>query len=94
MRFVKPIDIEMINVLAKNSRLFSHIRRECNSRWSGISCGRSTKFIRKINRTFTTWFTRLFYSQATQQEALEDLGLDTKGIEEKIINFIAKQDNL
>lgn len=35
-----------------------------------------------------------FIPQATQQEALKDLGLDSKGIEEKILNFIAKQDNL
>ena len=35
-----------------------------------------------------------FIPQATQQEALADLGLDTKGIEEKILNFIAKQGNL
>ena len=35
-----------------------------------------------------------FIPQATQQEALKDLGLDAKGIEEKILHFIAKQDNL
>ncbi len=29
-----------------------------------------------------------FIPQATQQEALADLGLDTKGIEEKILNCV------
>ena len=34
-----------------------------------------------------------FIPQATQQEALKDLGLDSKGIEENILSFIQKTSN-
>lgn len=94
MRFVKPIDIEMINVLAKTHDYLVTLEENAIQGGAGSAVAEVLNSSGKSTALLQLGLPDYFIPQATQQEALEDLGLDTKGIEEKIINFIAKQDNL
>lgn len=94
MRFVKPIDIEMINVLAQTHDYLVTLEENAIQGGAGSAVAEVLNSSGKSTALLQLGLPDYFIPQATQQEALEDLGLDTKGIEEKIINFIAKQDNL
>lgn len=94
MRFVKPIDIEMINVLAQTHDYLVTLEENAIQGGAGSAVSEVLNSSGKSTALLQLGLPDYFIPQATQQEALEDLGLDTKGIEEKIINFIAKQDNL
>ncbi|PRM46732.1 1-deoxy-D-xylulose-5-phosphate synthase [Haemophilus influenzae] len=94
MRFVKPIDIEMINMLAQTHDYLVTLEENAIQGGVGSAVSEVLNSSGKSTALLQLGLPDYFIPQATQQEALEDLGLDTKGIEEKIINFIAKQDNL
>lgn len=90
MRFVKPIDIERINVLAQTHLVT--LEENANSRWSGIICIWSTKFIRrKSTALLQTWFAKIIFIPQTTRRSIGSWIESQKGIEEKILNFIAKQ---
>ena len=94
MRFVKPIDIEMINVLAQTHDYLVTLEENAIQGGAGSAVAEVLNSSGKSTALLQLGLPDYFIPQATQQEALADLGLDTKGIEEKILNFIAKQDNL
>ena len=94
MRFVKPIDIEMINVLAQTHDYLVTLEENAIQGGAGSSVAEVLNSSGKSTALLQLGLPDYFIPQATQQEALKDLGLDSKGIEEKILNFIAKQDNL
>ncbi len=94
MRFVKPIDIEMINVLAQTHDYLVTLEENAIQGGAGSAVAEVLNSSGKSTALLQLGLPDYFIPQATQQEALKDLGLDSKGIEEKIINFIAKQDNL
>ena len=94
MRFVKPIDIEMINVLAQTHNYLVTLEENAIQGGAGSAVAEVLNSSGKSTSLLQLGLPDYFIPQATQQEALKDLGLDSKGIEEKILNFIAKQDNL
>ena len=94
MRFVKPIDIEMINVLAQTHDYLVTLEENAIQGGAGSAVAEVLNSSGKSIALLQLGLPDYFIPQATQQEALKDLGLDSKGIEEKILNFIAKQDNL
>lgn len=94
MRFVKPIDIEMINVLAQTHNYLVTLEENAIQGGAGSAVAEVLNSSGKSTALLQLGLPDCFIPQATQQEALKDLGLDSKGIEEKILNFIAKQDNL
>jgi len=94
MRFVKPIDIEMINVLAQTHDYLVTLEENAIQGGAGSAVAEVLNSSGKSSALLQLGLPDYFIPQATQQEALKDLGLDSKGIEEKILNFIAKQDNL
>ena len=94
MRFVKPIDIEMINVLAQTHDYLVTLEENTIQGGAGSAVAEVLNSSGKSTALLQLGLPDYFIPQATQQEALKDLGLDSKGIEEKILNFIAKQDNL
>ena len=94
MRFVKPIDIEMINVLAQTHDYLVTLEENAIQGGAGSAVAEVLNSSGKSTALLQLGLPDYFIPQATQQEALKDLGLDSKGIEEKILNFIAKQDNL
>ena len=94
MRFVKPIDIEIINVLAQTHDYLVTLEENAIQGGAGSAVAEVLNSSGKLTALLQLGLPDYFIPQATQQEALKDLGLDSKGIEEKILNFIAKQDNL
>ena len=94
MRFVKPIDIEMINVLAQTHDYLVTLEENAIQGGAGSAVAEVLNSSGKSTALLQLGLPDYFIPQATQQEALKDLGLDSKGIEEKILNFITKQDNL
>ena len=94
MRFVKPIDIEMINVLAQTHDYLVTLEENAIQGGAGSAVSEVQNSSGKSTALLQLGLPDYFIPQATQQEALKDLGLDSKSIEEKILNFIAKQDNL
>ena len=94
MRFVKPIDIEMINVLAQTHDYLVTLEENAIQGGAGSAVAEVLNSSGKSTALLQLGLPDYFIPQATQQEALKDLGLDAKGIEDKILNFIAKQDNL
>ena len=94
MRFVKPIDIEMINVLAQTHDYLVTLEENAIQGGAGSAVAEVLNSSGKSTALLQLGLPDYFIPQATQQEALKDLRLDSKGIEDKILNFIAKQDNL
>ena len=94
MRFVKPIDIEMINVLAQTHDYLVTLEENAIQGGAGSAVAEVLNSSGKSTALLQLGLPDYFIPQATQQEALKDLGLDSKGIEEKILHFIEKQDNL
>ena len=90
MRFVKPIDIEMINVLAQTHDYLVTLEENAIQGGAGSAVAEVLNSSGKSTALLQLGLPDYFIPQATQQEALKDLGLDSKGIEEKILNFIAK----
>ena len=94
MRFVKPIDIEIINVLAQTHDYLVTLEENAIQGGAGSAVAEVLNLSGKSTALLQLGLPDYFIPQATQQEALKDLGLDSKGIEEKILNFIEKQGNL
>ena len=94
MRFVKPIDIEMINVLAQTHDYLVTLEENAIQGGAGSAVAEVLNSSGKSTALLQLGLPDYFIPQATQQEALKDLGLDSKGIEEKILHFIEKQGNL
>ena len=94
MRFVKPIDIEMINVLAQTHDYLVTLEENAIQGGAGSAVAEVLNSSGKSTALLQLGLPDYFIPQATQQEALKDLGLDSKGIEAKILHFIEKQGNL
>ena len=94
MRFVKPIDIEMINVLAQTHDYLVTLEENAIQGGAGSAVAEVLNSSGKSTALLQLGLPDYFIPQATQQEALKDLGLDSKGIEEKILHYIDKQGNL
>ena len=93
MRFVKPIDIEMINVLAQTHDYLVTLEENAIQGGAGSAVSEVQNSSGKSTALLQLGLPDYFIPQATQQEALKDLGLDSKGIEENILSFIQKTSN-
>ena len=93
MRFVKPIDIEMINVLAQTHDYLVTLEENAIQGGAGSAVAEVLNSSGKSTALLQLGLPDYFIPQATQQEALKDLGLDAKGIEENILSFIQKTSN-
>ena len=93
MRFVKPIDIEMINVLAQTHDYLVTLEENTIQGGAGSAVAEVLNSSGKSTALLQLGLPDYFIPQATQQEALKDLGLDSKGIEENILSFIQKTSN-
>lgn len=93
MRFVKPIDIEMINVLAQTHDYLVTLEENAIQGGAGSAVAEILNSSGKSTALLQLGLPDYFIPQATQQEALKDLGLDSKGIEENILSFIQKTSN-
>ena len=93
MRFVKPIDIEMINVLAQTHDYLVTLEENAIQGGAGSAVAEVLNSSGKSTALLQLGLPDCFIPQATQQEALKDLGLDSKGIEENILSFIQKTSN-
>ena len=93
MRFVKPIDIEMINVLAQTHDYLVTLEENAIQGGAGSAVAAVLNSSGKSTALLQLGLPDYFIPQATQQEALKDLGLDSKGIEENILSFIQKTSN-
>ena len=94
MRFVKPIDIKIINVLAQTHDYLVTLEENAIQGGAGSAVAEELNSSGKSTALLQLGLPDYFIPQATQQEALKDLELDSKGIEDKILNFIEKQGNL
>ena len=88
MRFVKPIDIEMINVLAQTHDYLVTLEENAIQGGAGSAVTEVLNSSGKSTALLQLGLPDYFIPQATQQEALKDLGLDSKGIEEKILHLL------
>ena len=93
MRFVKPIDIEIINVLAQTHDYLVILEENAIQGGAGSAVAEVLNSSGKSTALLQLGLPDYFIPQATQQEALKDLGLDSKGIEENILSFIQKTSN-
>ena len=93
MRFVKPIDIEMINVLAQTHDYLVTLEENAIQGGAGSAVAEVLNSSGKSTALLQLGLPDYFIPQAAQQEALKDLGLDAKGIEENILSFIQKTSN-
>ncbi|WP_118861052.1 1-deoxy-D-xylulose-5-phosphate synthase [Haemophilus haemolyticus] len=93
MRFVKPIDIEVINVLAQTHDYLVTLEENAIQGGAGSAVAEVLNSSGKSTALLQLGLPDYFIPQATQQEALKDLGLDSKGIEENILSFIQKTSN-
>ena len=88
MRFVKPIDIEMINVLAQTHDYLVTLEENAIQGGAGSAVAEVLNSSGKSTALLQLGLPDYFIPQATRQEALADLGLDTKGIEEKFSTLL------
>ena len=90
MRFVKPLDTEMINVLAQTHDYLVTLEE------NAVQCGAGSAVAEVLNASgkphilLQLGLPDYFIPQGTQQEILHELKLDAEGIEQQILAFMAK----
>ncbi|OOH88428.1 1-deoxy-D-xylulose-5-phosphate synthase [Pasteurellaceae bacterium 15-036681] len=89
MRFVKPLDEQLIAELADSHELLVTLEENAIQGGAGSFVNEYLQSIGKIKPLVMLGIPDTFVPQSTQAEAYEDLGLDAKGIEEKIKNILA-----
>ncbi len=84
MRFVKPLDETLIAELAESHDLLVTLEENAIQGGAGSAVNEYLQKIGKIRPLVMLGIPDLFVPQATQAEAYADLGLDAKGINERI----------
>ena len=90
MRFVKPLDIELINELAKSHKCFVTVEDNAIAGGAGSAINEYLASQKLNIETLNIGLPDTFIKHGTQQEIHQELGLDAAGIEAKINEFIAK----
>ncbi|WP_068545601.1 1-deoxy-D-xylulose-5-phosphate synthase [Thalassotalea crassostreae] len=90
MRFVKPLDIELINELAKSHKCFVTVEDNAIAGGAGSAINEYLASQKLSIETLNIGLPDTFIKHGTQQEIHQELGLDAAGIEAKISEFIAK----
>ncbi len=90
MRFIKPLDEELIHELAASHQLL--VTLEENAIMGGAGSGVNEVLISKSQLTpvLNIGLPDRFIPQGSQEEIRSDLGLDTSGIEQQILRWLAK----
>ena len=83
----------MINVLAQTHDYLVTLEENAIQGGAGSAVAEVLNSSGKSTALLQLGLPDYFIPQATQQEALKDLGLDSKGIEENILSFIQKTSN-
>lgn len=84
MRFVKPLDEALIAELADSHELLVTLEENAIQGGAGSAVNEYLQKIGKIRPLVMLGIPDFFVPQATQPEAYADLGLDAKGIQQKI----------
>lgn len=84
MRFVKPLDENLIAELADSHELLVTLEENAIQGGAGSAVNEYLQKIGKIRPLVMLGIPDFFVPQATQPEAYADLGLDAKGIQQKI----------
>lgn len=84
MRFVKPLDENLISELADSHELLVTLEENAIQGGAGSAVNEYLQKIGKIRPLVMLGIPDFFVPQATQPEAYADLGLDVKGIQQKI----------
>ncbi|MDG2938788.1 1-deoxy-D-xylulose-5-phosphate synthase [Bisgaard Taxon 10/6] len=87
MRFVKPIDEKRILTVAQNHELIVTLEENAIQGGAGSAVAEVLNSHQKSTALLQLGLPDFFIPQGSQQEILADLGLDEKGIEEKIRHF-------
>ncbi|WP_025248104.1 1-deoxy-D-xylulose-5-phosphate synthase [Mannheimia varigena] len=87
MRFVKPLDEDLLQKMADSHELFVTLEENAIQGGAGSFVNEYLQNIGKIKPLVMLGISDFFVPQSTQPEAYADLGLDAKGIEAKIQKF-------
>ncbi|QIM68446.1 1-deoxy-D-xylulose-5-phosphate synthase [Basfia succiniciproducens] len=88
MRFVKPLDYERINELAKTHRTLVTLEENTIQGGAGSAVSEVVNIQQHHVNILHLGLPDEFVAQGTQQEVLKELKLDATGIEEQIKNFL------
>ncbi|QHB18473.1 1-deoxy-D-xylulose-5-phosphate synthase [Mannheimia pernigra] len=89
MRFIKPLDVTLIQKVAESHELLVTLEENAIQGGAGSSVNEYLQNIGKIRPLVMLGIPDFFVPQSTQAEAYADLGLDAKGIETKILQFMS-----
>ena len=84
MRFVKPLDEALVNELASTHRLLVSIEENMVQGGAGSAVAEYLNHVGIGNRLLQLGLPDRFIEQATQQQQLQEAGLDVQGIERQI----------
>ncbi|MFK5154190.1 1-deoxy-D-xylulose-5-phosphate synthase [Glaesserella parasuis] len=87
MRFAKPLDEALIAELADRHELLVTLEENALQGGAGSAVNEYLQHIGKIKPLLMLGIPDFFIQQATQAESYADLGLDAKGIEQKILSM-------
>lgn len=90
MRFVKPIDEDRILETAQSHKLIVTLEENAIQGGAGSAVAEVLNSHQENTALLQLGLPDFFIPQGTQQEIMTDLGLDAKGIEEKIQQFLKK----
>ncbi|MFY1027692.1 1-deoxy-D-xylulose-5-phosphate synthase [Actinobacillus seminis] len=93
MRFVKPLDTEQLQFLAKNHRTFVTVEENAVQGGAGSAVAEYLNAQQLEVKLLQLGLPDFFIPQGTQQEILADLQLDAAGIEQQIEKFLQKNKN-
>ncbi|MBF0785191.1 1-deoxy-D-xylulose-5-phosphate synthase [Muribacter muris] len=88
MRFVKPLDEQLIAELAESHDLIVTLEENAIQGGAGSSVNEYLQTIGKIKPLVMLGIPDMFVPQATQAEAYAELGLDSAGIERQILRAL------
>lgn len=89
MRFIKPLDETLIQKVAESHELIVTLEENAIQGGAGSFVNEYLQNIGKIRPLVMLGIPDFFVPQSTQAEAYAELGLDAKGIEAKILQFIS-----
>ena len=93
MRFVKPLDTEQMQSLAKNHHTFVTLEENAIQGGAGSAVAEYLNAQQLEVKLLQLGLPDFFIPQGTQQEILADLQLDAVGIEQQIEKFLQKNKN-
>lgn len=94
MRFIKPLDENMIRALADITQLFVTVEEHAVMAGAGSAVNEFLAHAQIVKPILNLGLPDQFLAQATHSEMLKDCGLDAKGIEKSMIHAWTRQVHL